>query len=89
MIQKYQILSLNILTDNKIKEKQLFNESNIFRFINNFDLEKKIATLATNEKLKAKQEKILKLQGFDSSCFRSKSHFEDDGAQNYLVFQST
>ena len=28
-----------------------------------------------------------KLQTFDSSYFRGKSHFEKDGTQNYLVFQ--
>ena len=28
-----------------------------------------------------------KLQTFDSSCFRGKIHFEEDGAQKYLVFQ--
>ena len=28
------------------------------------------------------------MQAFDSSTFRSKSHFEEDGTQNYLVFQS-
>ena len=28
-----------------------------------------------------------KLQTFDSICFRSKSQFEKDGAQNYLIFQ--
>ena len=28
-----------------------------------------------------------KLKAFDSSYFRGKSHFEEDGAQNYLVFQ--
>ena len=28
-----------------------------------------------------------KLQTFYSSYFRGKSHFEEDGAQNYLVFQ--
>ena len=28
-----------------------------------------------------------KLQTFDSSYFISKSHFEEDGVQNYLVFQ--
>ena len=27
-----------------------------------------------------------KLETFDSIYFRSKSHFEDDGTQNYLVF---
>ena len=28
-----------------------------------------------------------KLKTFDSSCFIGKSHFEEDGVQNYLVFQ--
>ena len=28
-----------------------------------------------------------KVQTFDSSYFKSKSHFEEDGTQNYLVFQ--
>ena len=28
-----------------------------------------------------------KLETFDSSYFIGKSHFEEDGAQNYLVFQ--
>ena len=30
---------------------------------------------------------MIELQEFDSSCFRGNSHFEEDGAQNYLVFQ--
>ena len=29
---------------------------------------------------------IKKLQTFDSDYFRGKSHFEESGAQNYLVF---
>ena len=29
-----------------------------------------------------------KLKTFDSSCFIGKSHFEEDGVQNYLVSQS-
>ena len=29
----------------------------------------------------------MKLQGFDLNYFLGKSHFEDDGTQNYLVFQ--
>ena len=33
------------------------------------------------------EEKITKLQAFDSSCFRGNSHSEDDGTQNYLVLQ--
>ena len=59
------------------------------------DLKKKIGTLAAKAELKAdlkaelkaEQEKVVKLQAFDSSYFRDKSHFEDDGTQNYLVFQ--
>ena len=30
---------------------------------------------------------IRKLQAFDSSYFRGKIHFEDDGTKNYLIFQ--
>ena len=59
MMQKYQTLSLNNLPhliktnlwikkiDNKIKEKMLVNGSNIYGFIDNSDLNKKIEKLAT------------------------------------------
>ena len=30
---------------------------------------------------------LKKLQKFDAAYFRGKSHFEEDGTQNYLVFQ--
>ena len=33
------------------------------------------------------ENELKKLQKIDSSYFRGKSHFEKDGAQNYLVFQ--
>ena len=33
------------------------------------------------------ENKFKKLKTFDSSCFIGKSHFEEDGTQNYLVFQ--
>ena len=33
------------------------------------------------------ENELKKLQKFDSAYFRGKSHFEEDGAQNYLVFQ--
>ena len=57
-------------------------------FINNGDLDKKkVSTLATKAKLKPEQDKIIKLQAFDSSYFRGKSHFQDDDIQNYLVLQ--
>ena len=35
--------------------------------------------------LKAEQE----IQTFDSNCIQGKSHFEDDGLKNYLVFKPT
>ena len=59
MMQKYQTLSLNNLPhliktnlwikkiDNKIKERMLVNGSNIYGFIDNSDLNKKIEKLAT------------------------------------------
>ena len=70
-----------------IKQKGLVNKSDIAVFIDNSDLNKKVATLATKTELKVEQDKLTKLQAFDSSHFRGKSHFEDDGNQNYLVFQ--
>ena len=54
--------------------------------ISNAGLNKKAATLATKTELKVEQNKIIILKGFDSSNFWGKSHFEDDGTQNYLVF---
>ena len=33
------------------------------------------------------ENELKKLKTFDSSYFRGKSHFEEDGTQNYLVFQ--
>ena len=69
---------MNEISDNKIKEKKLVNESYITGFINSFDLDQKITTLKTKAELKAEQDKIVKLQAFDSSYFCGKSHFEDD-----------
>ena len=33
------------------------------------------------------ENELKKLKAFDSSCFIGKSHFEEDGTQDYLVFQ--
>ena len=33
------------------------------------------------------ENELQKLKTFDSSYFIGKSHFEEDGTQNYLVFQ--
>ena len=66
---------------------RLNDKFDISRFIDDFDLDKQIATRATKRKLKVKREKIAELQSVDSSYFRGNRHFEDNGKQNYLVFQ--
>ena len=55
--------------------------------INNAELNKKVAALATKAKLKAEQDKILKLQALDLFDFKGKNHFEDGGTQICLIFQ--
>ena len=74
----YNKFTKNIV-DNSIKSKNFVNKSAIAK------LDKNVATLATKAELKTEQAKIIKLQAFDSSYYRGKSHFKDDGTQNYLV----
>ena len=54
------------------------------------DFDNKLRSL--NQKLNSKhllvEKELKKLQTFDSIYFRGKSDFEEDGTQNYLVFQS-
>ena len=61
--------------DAKIKQKGLVDKSAIYGFINNTDLDRRVATLAKKAKLKAEQERIKKFQAFDSSYFLGKTHF--------------
>ena len=56
------------------------------------DFDDKLSNL--NRKITANKSKYLlveneqnKLKTFDSSYFIGKSHFEEDGVQNYLLFQ--
>ena len=85
MMQKYQTLEINLFTKsivyNSIKSKSLVDESAISEFINNSDLDRKLATLATKAELKDEQDKIIRFQAFNSSYFRGKSHFEEDGTK--------
>ena len=46
-----------------------------------------ITTRNFDAKIIELENNIKKLQTLDSSYFRGKSHFEEDGAQNYFVFQ--
>ena len=43
---------MNDILDAKIKQKKMVNESNITDLVKNFDLNTKLVTLATKEKLK-------------------------------------
>ena len=66
----YNKLALGIL-DSKTK-KSLVDKLAISGFINNADLNKKLATLATKAELEPEPDKIVKLQAFDSSYFRQR-----------------
>ena len=50
---------------------------------------KKISDRVTSNKTKhlLVKSELRKPKTFDSSYFKGKSHFEEDGTQNYLVFQ--
>ena len=67
----------------KLKKKHVSNTG--------FDAKLAQANVITKRNFDAKiielENNIKKLQTFDSSYFRGKSHFEEDGVQNYLVFQ--
>ena len=64
----------------KIKEKGLLDRSSISNLIKNSDLKTKLATSATAAELKPQQDKIVKLQLFDSQNLGVKSH---DGTFNF------
>ena len=75
------------ILDVKIKQKELVNKSNISNLVKNSDLNTKLAKLATKAELKAKQDKIVKLQAFDSSNFHDKNFFTDEGIQNIFFIK--
>ena len=67
----------------------MVDKSAIAGFINNADLNKKVATLATKAELKADQDKTVKLETNDLNYFLGKIFFGDDGSQNMFVYQPT
>ena len=73
----------------KIKQKKLVDKSAIAGFINNTDLNRKVATPATKAGLKAKQDKIAKLETCDFNYFLGKIFFGDNSSQNMFVYQPT
>ena len=59
-------------------------------FTRKTDFDAKLSSLnrkVTANKSKNIENKLKKLKTFDSSYFIGKNHFEEDGTQNYLVFQ--
>ena len=75
------------ILDVKIKQKNLVNKSNISILVKKSILNTKLTALATKTELKAVEDKILKLQAFDSSYFRVKKSVGNDGLQNMFVYQ--
>ena len=65
----------------QIKQKELVNKSDISNLVKSSDLNTQLETLATEWKLKAEQDKIVKLQSHDINYFLGKT-FRDDGPQN-------
>lgn len=75
------------IVNTKIKEKGLVGKCNIYGFKNYPDLDKKIEKRAEKAELKKDQDWTVKVQAFYFSWFCGKTHLEDDGMENYLVFQ--
>ena len=82
------MVSFQMVHNKKLKKtKNLVDKATTPRFINNADLdENEAATLATEAELKGEQDRITTLQALDSSYFRGKSHFEENGNHGYLVY---
>ena len=67
----------------RLAQASLVTKTNFDNSVSN--LNNKIAINKTkNESI---ENELKKLKTFDSSYFIGKSHFEEDGTQNYLVFQ--
>ena len=96
-------IKLNKYNHDKYTDTQKFSKlaADVFKarlaqanLIKKSDFDAKLLSL--NRKITANKSKHLlvenelnKLKTFDSSYFISKSHFEEDGTQTYLVFQPT
>ena len=101
MAQKLVSLKRNLLiiTMTNIFLLQSLIAANIFNarlaqanLITKTDFDNKLSGLtrkvtANKSKNLLVENELKKLKTFDSSCFIGKSHFEEDGIQNYLVFQ--
>ena len=73
--------------DAKITQKMLDNESDLDENIKTLAKREEIKALATKAELNTEQNEIVKLQTYDLSLFIGQSYFNNDGSQNYLIFQ--
>ena len=73
------------MVDNSIKSKNLVTKTYFDAKMTGFN--KKITSNKSKHLLV--ENELKKLQTFDSSYFKDKNYFEEDGNQNYLVFQTT
>ena len=65
----------NEIIDNKIKERKLVKKSDISRFIDSTNLDKKIATLTTEPEFKAEKDKITKITSVRFKLFFKQRQF--------------
>ena len=56
-------------SNGKVREKEFVHKPDVSGFVDNSDLEKKIATLTAKAELKAEQDKIMKLQAVKFKIF--------------------
>ena len=66
---KYRENNLPLPLNLQVTKNKTVNKSDISNIVKNFDVNTKVATLATTKELKAVPDKIVQLQVFDSSSF--------------------
>ena len=69
LTMSYYNMRTNNILDTKITQKKLVNESDLIKKIKILATKEEIKTLATKTKLKAEQDKMVKLQTYDLSLF--------------------
>ena len=77
-----EILKTKKNNDNR---KELSDKSNLIII---YWFKPKICIISDKKKSQAEQDKIFKLQAFNSSYFCAQSHFEDDSTQSYKGFEA-
>ena len=67
----------------RLAEANLVTKTDFDNSVSNLDRK----TAANKKKITSNENKLKKVKTFGSSYFSGRSHFEENGAQNYLVFQ--